>query len=105
MQIPDRHVHPLAQPRPLDLQQLAEPLLLPLVLAEDRDVVRLGQLRQLADRLLRLGLEPLQRLDRQLDVRDLLAADEAGHRGGALVELAQLQPRELLGLPQHADSG
>ena len=39
-------------------------------------------------------------MNRQVDVSDLLTADEAGHGGSALVELAQLQPGEGLRLPK-----
>ena len=63
--------------------------------------MRLGQLGQLGDRLLRLGLEALERPDRQADVRHRVARHEAGHGDAGLLELAQLQPGEALRLPQH----
>ena len=107
MQISDRNRHLLAQPRLLALEQLAEPLALALVLAEDRDIVRLGQLRQFGDRLLRFGLESLERLDRQShDAALRLPPTRLGIAVAALVELAQLQPGELFGVaagPRSAD--
>lgn len=80
MQIPDRNIELLAQSRLVLVEQFGKSFLLPFVLAKHGDAVRGRQLRQFSQRFLGFGLELLSRLNRQREMRNLLAPDKAGHR-------------------------
>ncbi len=60
VQIADECFDPIAQAGDFSVDQFDEALFLAVVLAEDRDIVRLGDLAQFLDCLLRFGLESLQ---------------------------------------------